>query len=648
MVVMAKLILILILIFSPILIVAQDESIFEQIFENYESDENDNQILELVEYYRRRKIDVLNCKLNELAALPLISTLESFNFLYLMRKYPNANRTDLADSLQFTNMQKYILLESTKVGKEAKEQLYIDLRSRLIYNLEKERGFTDSIYLGGESDIYNRLIFDYSDFSIGLLNKKNRGEELNNGFLSGFVQYQNFDFNLIVGDFIPNFGAGGIMWQAFGARKGLDVIRTIINVGNGIYAYRSSMDIGFFRGIAAEKEIAVAKNDILKFSFFFSDIARSATIDTNGFASSIYTTGYFRTENEISKRNKLNEKAIGANIEYFNDKFRFGANFLSLNYNRTITSNSGAAFNGKNGFLQSYYFNLNLLDFAFLSELSLDAQQNIMFKSGVQSIYDNINFALFYRNIGENFRSPYGYCFGEFSNPENEEGIYAGISFNIERKARFNFYADFYSTKKRTFYVPARVAGLDLFGELNYRISTRNLLTFRLRNESKTDNINISSTKSLIGQATKTSARLEIESNIAKYFKLRLRSEANNIDYQGIINSQSGLLFFADIRYKPRLFYDIGARITQFSTDSYASAIWQFEYLASGYMRNLALDGQGNRLYVYANIEPIKKLNIALRYSISTYNNVNSIGTSYSKIEGNQQSQLFLQLDYGW
>ena len=645
---MKRLILILILIFQAGFVVAQDESIFEQIFEDFEEDGGDNQIVELLEYYRRRKIDVLDCKLNELAALPLISTVDSYNFLNLIRRYPNHTRTDIADTLKFTDMQKYILLQCTKVGKEEREKLYLDYRSRFIYNIEKERGFADSIYLGDEADIYNRLIIDYSDFTIGLLNKKNRGEELSNAFSSGFVQYHNFDFNLIVGDFNPNFGAGGILWQSFGARKGLDVIRPIIDVGNGIFAYRSSMDVGFFRGIAAEKEIAVAKNDILKFSFFFSDIARSATIDTNGFANSIYTSGYFRTETELNKRNKLNEKAIGANIEYYNDRFRFGANFLSLNYDRIITSNSGAAFSGKNGFLQSYYFNLNLLDFAFLSELSLDANQNIMIKSGIQSIYENVNFALFYRNIAENFRSPYGYSFGEFSNPENEEGIYAGISFNIDRKARFNFYADFYNSKKRTYYVPAKVTGLDLFGEVNYRISTRNLITIRLRNESKTDNININSSNSLIGQAIKTSARVELESNIAAYFKLRLRTEANNIDYSGIISSESGMLFFADIRWKPRSFYDIGARITQFSTDSYASAIWQFEYLASGYMRNIALDGQGNRFYIYANIEPIKKLNIALRYSISTYNNVSSIGTSYSEIKGNNQSQLFLQIDFGW
>ncbi len=632
----------------PIHSYSQDESIFEQIFEDYEDNENENQIIEIIDYYRRRKIDLLDCKLNQLAALPLISTIESYNYLNLQRKYPQLKRTDIADSLDMSEMQKYILMECTKIGKEEKGKVYVNFRSRLIYNIEKERGFTDSIYTGDESDIYNRLLIDFSNFTIGGLSKKNRGEEFGNAFSSGFLQYQNFDFNLIVGDFIPNFGAGGIMWQSYGARKGLDVIRPTVNIGNGIYSYKSSMDIGFFRGIAAEKQIAVAKNDIIKLSFFFSDAARSATIDSNGYASSIYTSGYFRTENEISKRNKLNEKAIGGNIEYYNDRFRFGANMLSLNYDRTITSNSGAAFSGKNGFLHSYYFNLNLINFAFMSELSIDAMQNLIIKSGIQTKFRNIDIALYYRNIGENFRSPFGYAFGEFSNPENEEGFYTGISFNIIRELRFNFYADIYNTKKRTFYVPARVTGLDLFGEINYRINSRNLLTLRVRNESKTDNINISTSKSLIGQATKSSARIEIESNIAKYFKLRVRTEANNIDYDGIIQNESGLLFFADIKWNPRSFFDIGARFTQFSTDSYASAIWQFEYLANGYMRNIALDGQGNRFYIYGNFELIKNINITLRYSVSTYNNVSSIGTSYSEIEGNNQSQVFLQLDYRW
>lgn len=63
-------------------------------------------------------------------------------------------------------------------------------------------------------------------------------------------------------------------------------------------------------------------------------------------------------------------------------------------------------------------------------------------------------------------------------------------------------------------------------------------------------------------------------------------------------------------------------------------------------MTNKALSGIGERFYLYTNLKVINNLTIAIRYSISIYNNIERISTQNGNIEGNIQSQIFAQFDY--
>lgn len=395
-----------------------------------------------------------------------------------------------------------------------------------------------------------------------------------------------------------------------------------------------------------EKEIAVFKNSLLRLSFFYSNTYRSATIDSKGYVSSINTSGYYRTITEIEKRNNLNEQALGANIEYYNDLIRFGGNLLYLNYDRFLSSSSSSSFYGKEGILHSYYLGINLNNLNLITELSIDASNNTMFKSGIETTLNKIKLALFYRNIGANFRSPYGYSFGEFSNPSNEEGLYYGLDIKFSRKVSLKSYLDIYNSKDRTFFVPTKVNGLDIFSEISYRFNNINILYIKLRNENKTENINVNTSKSLIGQVSKTSGRFATTTSVTNNLELGLRVEASYLDYYGIKSEETGALFFVEAKWDSHTFYDIGSRFTLFSSDSYASAIWQFEYLSYGYMTNKALSGIGERFYLYTNLKVINNLTIAIRYSISIYNNIERISTQNGNIEGNIQSQIFAQFDY--
>lgn len=621
-----------------------DFNLIEQIYEIVGDDDEQNIPIDLIEYYRKNKINLKKANINQLAILPFISNLDAYNFLYYFHKYNELSIRNICDSAGISPEAELILYQCTNDGREKYNKEFFHYRARNVNNLQEQKGFRNGNFLGDKLDIYQRLTLNYNDLSAGFTSKKNAGEQNLLDFYSGYIQYENFNTNIIIGDFLPQFGTGTLIWKSFGSRKGIDLISPTINIGNNIIPYTSTIESNYFRGIALEYEFSTFEWLSTKASLFYSNTQRSATIDDSGKVTSIFLTGYFRTENEINKKNNLNEIAIGTNFAFYINRLQFGISYLYLKYDKFINSKSYSNLYGDYGLLQSYYINYNYLNFSALGELSLDAQNNFMFKTALQQKIENLEMTLNYRYISDQFRSPYGYSFGEYSNINNEQGLYTAITYHYRRKINIGIYADIYSTLTRTYFVPAKVRGIDLFTEAIYRFNNRNSIKLRIKNENKTQYItNI--TPKQINDANKQTIRIESFTNINRYLQFRLRLEANNIDYQSVRENESGMMIMSEINTQFTDNLTMNFRYTTFSTDSYQTAIWQFEYLTAGYIRNALLDGMGSRFFFNLNYKIIENIKLSLAYTMLSKNHVNSLSSSYTEIEGNTQSQATLQLD---
>jgi hypothetical protein len=624
----------------------QQEENIEKLFEHVAQESNSIPAYDDVEYYSKNKFNLLNVKPIDLSSLPGISLLNAYKIIEFYRKYPNSTTAELCDSLNLSSETELILDICTFSRKIPFKSDAVTYRARNFNNLSPVRGFEENVYKGNTTDLYQRLLLNSKYADAGFLTNKDAGERELTDFYSGFAQIHFNNYKLIIGDFLPNYGMGSLLWQSFGSRKGSEVISPVLQIGSGIKPYKSSLDNQYFRGGAIQGDLFLTENTYINLSVFTSKTSRHATVDSStGEVISIYNPGYFRTDTEILKKNQVDEIAAGGNLEFVFTGFVIGSTLLYLDYSKNINSESNTSFLGKTGLLNSVYSYFKSRNFIGGGEFSMDANSNIAIKAGLQKDFKKLEFALYYRYFSSGFRSPYGYGFGEFSNPSNEEGIYTAINWKYSRKFNLSLYTDIYHSLTRTYQVPAQVKGIDIFVESNYKINTGNNLLIRVRSENRTDKITDLNIKGKIIQKCRNSIRTDLSTNYSKQFQTRFRLEYCLIDYEDIISRESGIAAFSEFDYLPSVYLKIGARATLFQTDSYNSSVWQFEYAMPGFMTTTALYGAGSRFYIYGRILLLNEISLIARYSITSKNQSQTLSTGYNEIMDNSNSVISFQLD---
>ncbi|MBX3043010.1 MAG: hypothetical protein KIT33_02065 [Candidatus Kapabacteria bacterium] len=646
----AKIIMIIIFLTIRSVFYAQEEITIENLIENIGEETYSAPDLDIIEYYRDNPMNLRSVSADELALLPGISLMNAQIILKLVKDDPKIKNHKIADLIGLSP-EGEILLDICTVNREVKEvktRQGFNSRSRLRNRFEDVRGFSNERYIGSKDDIYNRLIAYYSDFEICGITNKHSGEPNLNEFSSGYIKYDNGNSRLIVGDYFADFGMGSLLWRQFAGRKGSEVISPVINLGNGISPYRSTLDFAHFRGVSAQTIQNLSSSLSLRFSGFYSDRDKSATLDdlTNEI-SSMYLSGYYRTENEINKKNVVNEEAIGANAEIKSSSgFTLGFTGLRLNYSHIINSKSSIAFSGKEGNLLSGYstfqFDKNLL----ATELSFDANSNRMLRAGYVRSDINLDFAISARYIDQNFRSPYGYHFGEFSFPANEQGLYAGIFIKPNRNLRISFFGDIFSSIGRTYTVPGIVRGLDLFSEINYSPERKSNYTIRIRRDSKSEAFTVDNSNRQIGMGIKNSVRIEHTREIVKELTLRIRAEYTDYKDEFSVRDGDGIMAFMDLKWNALKNLKLGGRYTVFSTDNFSSAIYQYEYTMPGTMRTTALFGSGSRIILIAEYMPANFMKIYANIFSTFKNDTDFLGTGNEIIDGNIDSRAIIQVEF--
>ena len=89
----------------------------------------------------------------------------------------------------------------------------------------------------------------------------------------------------------------------------------------------------------------------------------------------------------------------------------------------------------------------------------------------------------------------------------------------------------------------------------------------------------------------------------------------------------------------------VQARLAVFETDSYDSAIYEFEDEVPGAYSNPALFGRGMRWYCILRYQLFSKMYVAAKYAQTEKEGVKSIGTGNDEIRGDSQSMVSLQVE---
>lgn len=636
------------LLFISIPIYSEDfETLLEKYFGNRTPSSTNyfdiSQIQDLYNIYSKDPFDINKSKLKDLIKLPLVS--ENY-LLEILESRTYTNEFELIDKINSLNTDeiiKTILRDCLTIKTQRKDVNSLRYTNRYKNILQNKQGFLKEKYIGSSTDLYQKMNLKYNDFELNTILDKDAGERFINDFTSFSLKYDKQNFKIIVGDYNLSFGLGNVYDQSFLSLKSSDFINTAVDYGGGAEMNRSTIENNFFRGLYGEYYLS----RYFRVSSFYSNRNLAATInkETN-IATSVYTSGYFRTKTEISKVGTLNEQVSGMNLEFNSRYFSFGLLSTYLDYSKEIISSSFALFSGQRGFNNSFYGAYNRPNESIKFEIGQDANNNFSFRANYyHKITNDVTFLTDFRSTGPEYRAPYANNFGEQSFLANERGIISGVAFNRNNFA-FSLFTDIYGSILKTFTTQTPMNGIQYFADFRLKEGNEDY-GLRINYEKKSSSFKLDkSSPRLTVPNSKLNFRFEINSNLGEGFNFRARTELIFV-MNDIVETENGNLILLEIKKrdnKLNLYY--GLSYLTFNTSSFESVIYGFQYQVPGLAYVYPFYKKGNNLSAFVKYEIAEYLDLWARLNHLYKNNNDNIGTGYEVIIGNVRTQFVFQFQF--
>ena len=642
----------------------QTEEIFDDLLQESPEETDPSALYEVLEDLLRNPADINTASLNELQRVPYIDATIAGMIINHRQKYGLFFSTNELYSISdipqelikkiipFVKVSPVGPIVSAPDGDEdllqnlsGKSNIY--LRSRVVNDLQTREGFTDGRYSGSKYDIYNRMQIKYDDnYQLGLLTEKDAGEKNLNEFSSYHFSVKEFGLlkNIVIGDYHLGFGQGLALNSPYGFSKGADAIYPVKRKDGKIRPYTSSTENNFFRGAAATVEL-----DNLSFSAFFSKNKFDANIDSiSGQILSTPIDGLHRTESEISKRKTAEETFLGGRIDYSISGFlRAGVLYYRSSFNHPFSQSSIFDKAGDEFSYSSFYYDIIHKNINIFGEAVYDGKSVASINNLQISITGDLVFISSIRSYPRNFTNLHGFGFGEKSgDTQNEFGIYTGIRW-VSPIGIINFYYDQFKFPYATFDNPLPSDGNELLVDITSKPLNKLETGIRYRFENKEITETPDDNK-LILRRLKQSIRTEVLYDFTKNLRWKGRFEYNHfrIAQAGVV--ENGTLIFQDLKLILASDINFYGRIIFFHTDSFNSAIYEYENDLTGALSNLAMFGEGIRWYFLLRYKPLKLLTLSIKYAETYKPKEKSLSSGDSGIIGNLDNRLSIQLDFNY
>jgi hypothetical protein len=518
------------------------------------------------------------------------------------------------------------------------------LRSRFINALQTNEGFLENKFEGTKPKIYNRLLMRYNNqIQAGYLADKDAGESAINEFSSFHIAFNDIGFvnRAVIMDYFLEFGQGLTFWSPYAYSKGADAVVPVKRNDRILKPYTSSTENNFFRGAAA----AFNLGDFI-LSGFYSYNYFDANIDSvTGMITSTPIDGLHRTPNEINKRKTASEKMIGGRVDYrYENLLHLGAIYYQSNFSNEFQPSNVYEISGDNFSYAAASYNLLLDRFNFTGEFSYNGISVASINMLQFLISNDFTFITSVRSYPRNFYSLHGYAFGERNGAtSNEIGIYTGFRWRTAI-GLLNFYYDQFKFPYATYFNPNPTQGDEYLIDFLSKPIRKFEIRARYKYENKDLTLLIDNTKS-VARRLRQVFRGELIYTISNKIRLRGRFEYNTFQIAQTGADEDGYLVFQDVRYSPTSNFNLYGRIIFFKTDSFSSAIYEYENNLTGVLTNVPLFDEGIRWYLLLRYRPFKIFTVSAKYSETYKPDSKSIGSGDSSIPGNLDNTLSIQLD---
>lgn len=665
-----------VLLLIPFFISAQEndpstniEAIIESIVENLDEETDVTVIVEDLEGLAESPLNINTATTQQLSRLHILDDIQIQKLIDYRNKFGpvfslyELNTIDGFSPALLSKMEPFIMFgpveeEPQKLSenfKYGKHQLLI----RGLETVQKSRGYIPDEdgavpYEGNRGRYYTRYRFQSDDlFSAGITAEKDPGEAFFSGSnKNGFDFYSahlslkinNVIQNVTVGDFMVRSGQGLVLWQGFSTGKSvytLDILKT----NQGIRPFTSTDENMFFRGAAATLKIGNGKLEM-----FYSQKNSDANLDfsdsTGTYFTSLQTSGYHRTENEISDEKSVNQTNAGAVATWSFYYLKVGATILRQQFEipfiRSDQLYNRFRFSGRENFTGGINYLFSKGKYQVFGEAATSKSKGKAFLQGIVArMNDQISFSALYRHFDRNYNALWANPFAEGSSANNESGLYFGTKILPVKFVTLSAYTDFYHSEWITFNTAGPSNGQDIFIQADVVFSPRLQFYVRYKNEEK-DQKTTENERYVNESETTQKTRAHFQYKPSETVTLKTRFEHSFFKQT---EKENGFMVFQDVQFSAIKFpLKLSTRFAWFNTPSYNTRIYAYENDLLYTFSIPAYYGKGFRMYLNLRYKISPKLDVWMKVANTSWNDRETIGSGYDLISGNQKTEVKVQL----
>jgi hypothetical protein len=631
----------------PYLACAQIDSLYEIL---NESIEEDNGLSEILEELNQNPFNINTVSIEELRIFPFLNKSHIDSIL------TNRPFTQKRQVNQILDKETYQLFRSFFVVKPIPQLLNVQFTQRNTLPMYKVKGIKKNKFRGNEFDNYSKIRFQKSEsISGGLLIQKDLGENEFYDHCSGFLQYQNQDIKIILGNYRVQFGHGLILDSPYALQKSIFTLAPVRTKNSGGRYYLTSSEFSGYNGIY----VHYIPSNKLTTNVFYAYTLRDGNIDaSNQYVTGLNTSGYHRTDSEYDKKDLIREKTIGGNIQYtLSETMKAGLCVVLVKYDPTLIYNSSTQsenelrrnyfkFSGDSINLYSVFFHSFFELFEFSSEISTNQFNYFSHSYNLLLPISKGGFGVKWWHIQKKFQSPFGHSFAGSSNfPKAKQGFYAGLEHLITEDIFCSSYWTLEKDLWRTYFNPLPTSNKDFLLNLNFTVAEKTDLVFRYQ---FSDNNYYDSDFPTALSKFRKKFRLDFIKHISKNIRVRSRVEKVFINYSDYLSKQEGTNLYQDISWQISNVLNIKARFSSFFTENYDSRIYEFENDIPGTFSNYALSGRGTKWYLLMRLNILNNLRLWLKFRTVYYDSVETIGSGDLQSEGNARQDVKVQINYSY
>ncbi len=592
----------------------------------------------------------------QLEQLPFLSAQQVEDIMVYLYQYgPMKSSAELQMIRSLDYQRRRLLAFFAKIDDGEQKQRFPSLKTITQYGRHElmatakvpfyERKGDNEVYRGWPYRHWLKYQFSYGDqVKAGLVGSQDSGEPFfanknrwGYDYYSYYLQIKHLGRleSLVLGKFRVSMGMGLIANNSFAMGK-LSSLQNLGRSASTLRAHSSRRAADYLQGAGATVQIAKG----LSATGFLSYRAMDATLNKDGTATTIVTSGYHRTETELEKKDNLKNTTFGGNIRYQQHGIHAGLNAIATHLNRELQPNTSVLYR-QHAAQGSGFLNFSA-DYGYVSPRFAFNGETAMNKNGALATINSlslqcgaqVSLMALYRFYSFRYTSLYSNSFSDGGAVQNESGVYLGINWQPSPRWKVMAYSDYAYFPWAKYQISQSSHLFDNLLQVTYlrnhwSIDARYRLKFRQRDNED---------KSALQSRTEHRGRLSLTYD--GLFSSRTQLDYCQIAFRG---QDRGWMVSQSLGYNHR-WLRLNGGLGYYHTDSYDSRVYLYE---SGPLYNYGFSqfsGEGIRYWLMARAEISRRLILTAKFGTTDYFDRSVIGSGYQQIDGSSQSDIDLQV----